>query len=153
MVYQYKKNADGMFVCHQCGATKKNQNTMHYHLKSHEGKLPFECNICKKQFLQASTLDLHKRAQHTEHQDRLLRCPVPSCPYEGTLTKANLQIHFIRKHCGTEAAAARKECCTLPTCTHCDKECKSLTAFHYHIANCIQLDSAREAQLKTIQAY
>lgn len=151
MVFEYIKNADNLFVCQHCGVTKKNQNTMHYHLKTHEGKLPFECGFCKRQFLHSSTLELHKQSQHATETKRLFHCPVADCDYEGTLTKSNLLIHFIRKHCKDEAVAAARA--GSPTvCTHCDKECKSMTSFHYHIANCISLDSDRAHQLAAIQS-
>ncbi len=155
MAYEYKKNADGHFVCPHCGETKRLQSTMHYHLKRHEGKLPYECKLCNKSFLHASTLELHKKAQHQKEQERMFKCPMPGCAYPGTLTKANLLIHYVRKHCKEEAAAAvsnASESTSKPTCVHCEKACNSLTAFHYHIAGCMDLkDAVREQHIRTIQ--
>ena len=153
MVFSYQKNADGHFVCGICGKTAARQNTMHYHLKTHEGKLPYECSICKKGFLHASTLDLHKKAQHEKEMDRMFKCPVLNCSFEGTLTKSNLLIHYVRKHCKGEALKCmeRAEDGQI-RCTTCNKETKSLTAFHYHVSSCIQLDDARAQQLADMKA-
>jgi len=153
MVYEYQKNADGLYVCGHCGKTAAKQNTMHYHLKTHEGKLPYECSICKKGFLHASTLELHKKAQHEKEMERIHKCPFPGCAYEGTLTKANLIIHFMRKHCKDETAAAMERGDGDQfRCKHCTKGMKSLTAFHYHVASCVALDTTRAAQLMQIRA-
>jgi uncharacterized Zn-finger protein len=154
MGYEYKKNADGHFVCPHCGETKRLQSTMHYHMKRHEGKLPHECKLCNKSFLHASTLELHKKAQHQKEQERMFKCPMPGCPYEGTLTKANLLIHYVRKHCKAEATASIAPASTsaAPQCVHCGKECKSLTAFHYHLVGCMPLEDAnRQNHLAAIQ--
>ncbi len=155
MCYDYKKNDAGEFVCPTCGVTKRLQSTMHYHMKRHEGKLPFECRICKKSFLHASTLDLHMKAQHEKEQERMFKCPMPGCTYAGTLTKANLLIHYVRKHCKEEAAAAVAENSpsnSTPICRFCNKGCNSLTAFHYHVASCMPIaDPARKQHIVTIQ--
>lgn len=148
---KYKKNSDGHFICPYCGETKRIQSTMHYHMKKHEGKLPFECNICKKGFLHASTLDLHIKAQHQKEQERMFKCPMEGCVYKGTLTKSNLIIHFIRKHCKEEATAMGQDADRPLTCRSCNKETNSMTAFHYHIAGCIQIkDTGRQAHLNTL---
>ena len=145
MPYVYQKNADGLFVCGVCQVTKKNQNTMHYHLKTHEGHLPFECPTCKKEFLHAQTLALHVAARHTKEKAATLQCPY--CPYK-TLTKANRIIHFMRKHCGEETSRFATNGLVCPAC---DKECNSSTAFLYHIAtNCMQLPTAKQAALDSI---
>jgi len=128
MPYTYQKNQAGEFVCGICAAVKKNQNTMHYHMKRHEGHLPFECPTCNKEFMHAQTLALHVAARHSEQEAASLKCP--SCPYK-TLTKANRIIHFMRKHC---AEAVAKVATTGNTCPECKKELNSSTAFLYHFA-------------------
>lgn len=132
MVYQYQKNAAGDFVCHICSAVKKNQSTMHYHLKRHEGKLPFQCPTCKREFLHASVLALHVAARHSRPSAGELACPV--CPYK-TLTKANRVLHFLRNHCAEDVAAFRKRCTTPLACAGCGKACNSPTAHLYHAAS------------------
>lgn len=153
MTYTYTKNVAGLFVCPKCGVTKEKQNTMHYHLKTHETKLPFECGFCKKTFLHASTLELHKRAQHTKETEKLMKCSVHGCPFKGTLTKANLLIHFVRKHCADEVQATLETRVDDYKCKICSKSMKSLTAFHYHAITCINVQDTKMADcLKQIQA-
>ena len=145
MTYTYQKNAEGLFVCGICQAVKKNQNTMHYHMKKHEGHLPFECKICKKEFLHSQTLALHISARHSKEEAANLKCPC--CSYK-TLTRANRIIHFIRKHCEEELKLFSKSSLTCPTCK---KECNSQTAFLYHIASsCIILPETKQALLKEL---
>ena len=132
MPYEYQKNEAGDYVCGQCGVTKRNQNTMHYHLKRHEGKLPFECEFCSKGFLQASTLQLHVAARHAHESAARLCCPL--CPYK-TLTKANRVLHYIRKHCASDLAAFSAGSKEGMACAGCGKACRSQTSYLYHIAS------------------
>jgi len=144
MSYVYQKNAEGLFVCGICQATKKNQNTMHYHMKKHEGHLPFQCSTCKKEFLHSQTLELHIAARHSSHDAANLRCPC--CPFK-TLTKSNRIIHYIRKHCEEDVKKFATKNLTCPTC---DKVCNSNTAFLYHISQCIELPVDKKELLQTI---
>ena len=151
MPYSYQKNAAGEFVCPTCGVTKKRQNTMHYHMKKHETKLPFECTHCKKQFLQAISLKVHIDSMHARDEKKMLSCPC--CEFR-TLTKANRIIHFIRHHCtDEERAASLEEKDNKYTCKVCDKVCNSNTAFQYHVAGCIKIsDPVRKEALELISA-
>ena len=147
MTYTYKKNAAGEYVCEICQATKKNQNTMHYHLKKHEGHLPFECQICDKEFLHAQTLAVHMAAKHSKEEAANLKCPC--CPYK-TLTKSNRIIHFMRKHCSEEIAALKATDLTCPTCA---KVSNGSTAFLYHLSTgCLALEGERKEQLDMLTA-
>lgn len=126
---------------------------MHYHMKSHEGRLPFECNFCSKQFLQAYTLEIHKKAQHDKEESRLLKCPVDNCCFKGTVTKSNLLIHFVRKHCHDEVEGILTMKDGLYQCKQCNRELKSSTAFYYHAISCITVQNTVVlAQLKGIRA-
>lgn len=143
MTYTYQKNAAGDYVCGICQATKKNQNTMHYHLKTHEGHLPFHCTTCKKEFLHSQTLALHVAARHSNEAG--LKCPL--CPHK-TLTKANRIIHFLRKHCEEEFISLKADSLTCPACR---KSCNSSTAFLYHLSKgCLVLPAEKQNQLNTI---
>ena len=145
MPYSYQKNAEGHFVCGVCQVVKKNQNTMHYHLKTHEGHLPFTCGTCKKEFLHAQTLALHISARHSKEDAANLKCPC--CPFK-TLTKANRLIHFVRKHCEEEVKQFSKNSLT---CSHCQKVCNSNTSFLYHISQgCLTLSGEKQAFLQEI---
>jgi DNA-directed RNA polymerase subunit RPC12/RpoP len=144
MTYTYQKNAAGLFVCGICQATKKNQNTMHYHLKAHEGHLPFECSICKKEFLHSQSLAVHVAARHSQEAAGL-KCPL--CPHK-TLTKANRIIHFIRKHCTEEITPLKA---TNYCCSTCSKVSKSNTAFLYHLSTgCLELPLEKQECLNRI---
>ena len=146
MTYTYQKNADGLFVCSICSDVKKNQNTMYYHMKGHEGKLPFECTICKKGFLQSQSLIVHMAARHASDEQKQLVCPC--CPFK-TLTKANRIIHYVRKHCQEPLEKALVLEDGVYGCAHCHKKMKSNTAFHYHAAGCIRLGE-KQAELDGI---
>ncbi len=151
MVFEYIKREDGLYVCPQCGETKRLQTTMYYHMKKHTGKFPYECHHCKKGFLHASTRDLHIKAQHEKVEEKMYRCPGEGCTYKGTLTKANLLIHYIRKHCKAEAMALLGGDKDSATCKGCSKVCNSMTSFHYHVAGCMKLsDTKRQEDVKSL---
>jgi hypothetical protein len=152
MPYTYNKNADGLYVCPHCNVTKERQNTMHYHLKTHEGRLPYECKLCSKQFLQAYTLEIHNKSQHEREENCLLRCPVGNCSFKGTVTKSNLLIHFVRKHCADSVNSILSMNDGAYQCRSCRKEMKSSTAFYYHALSCITIqDKVLLKQLEAIQ--
>jgi len=138
MTSKYIKNENGDFVCPNCEVVKKNQNTMYYHMKKHEGKLPFECDICKKDFVQKSSLDLHKLSKHknTKKEDlKTFKCVFDHCNFE-SITKANRRIHCLRKHFQDEVAKIMDE----NKCLSCDKSFQSATAFYYHVSSCIHIN-------------
>jgi len=125
---------------------------MHYHMKTHEGRLPFECTFCSKQFLQAYTLDIHIKTQHERENDSIHKCPVENCCYKGSAVKSNLLIHFIRKHCSKESNEILEAKNDLYKCKACDKEMKSSTAFYYHAVSCMTVsDTVLKGHLKGIQ--
>ena len=154
MPYSYQKNADGLYVCSLCGETKNRQNTMHYHMKTHEGRLPYECNFCAKQFLQAYTLEIHKKTQHEREENNLLHCPVEKCCFKGTTTKSNLLIHFTRRHCHKEVEKILQMNDDVYNCKQCGKNMKSSTAFYYHALSCITIeDTTVSGYLNEIKDY
>jgi len=131
MVYTYTKNAEGLYTCPECDKVTEKQNTMHYHRKTHEQNLPFECKLCpptvpvsKRQFLQAQTLANHVAAKHSSDISTLA---CPECPVK-SLTKANRIIHYVRKHCEIKQDTL--------TCSPCGKVCKSCTSYAYHLGTC-----------------
>ena len=118
---------------------------MHYHMKKHEGHLPFECQTCKKEFLHAQTLAIHVAARHAKEEAAHLKCPC--CTYK-TLTKATMIIHYVRNHCADEIVAMKNDG---NTCAKCQKEGNSKTAFLYHIAKgCLSLPPSRRLELDSI---
>jgi uncharacterized Zn-finger protein len=153
MTFDYIRNEQGLFVCPHCKVTKTRQNTMHYHLKKHEGKLPFQCNLCKKEFQFQQTLDLHRLAKHsneTKEKVHKHKCPFTNCPFQ-SLTEGNLRIHFLRKHCSDAIQNILQVSNDKFQCTACKKSFQSSTAFHYHAASCVSIqDKVRRDMLETI---
>lgn len=145
---KYIKNDEGDFVCPSCDIVKKNQNTMYYHMKKHEGKLQFECDICKKDFIQKSSLELHKISKHTNQpKEDMYSCVFEDCESE-SLTKANRRIHCLRKHFKDEIAAILEK--DTNACNTCKATFQSLTAFYYHATDCIRVSGNRAEMLKLI---
>ena len=143
MPLKYVKDEEGNFVCPHpgCGIKKKNQNTMHYHMKKHEEQLDYTCKTCKKQFLQKQTLDLHIRSKHPElandNDEKKFKCPFDNCDFKA-LTKGNCVIHCLRVHFQDEIndIMIKDEETKMIYCNECQKEFSSSTAFYYHCKNC-----------------
>ena len=155
MTFDYTKNNNGEFVCPHCPQTKKNQNTMHYHLKKHAGNLEHACKDCDAKFLHSVQLKNHILSKHTNTDTvRKLKCPHPDCTFE-TLTKSNRLIHYLRKHCEEEVKnimrMTRGDNATSYTCTVCNDVCVSNTSFCYHAKGCMQItDAARQREMASI---
>lgn len=141
---RYIKNEDGNFVCPSCNVIKEKQNTMYYHMKKHEGKLPFVCDICTKDFMQKTSLELHKISKHKIQDNELLekfKCIFTNCDFEA-ITKANRRIHCMRKHCKEEVCNIMNEIVdtdnnSIYTCITCTKRFTNNTGFYYHAIHCI----------------
>jgi hypothetical protein len=113
-------------------------------MKKHEGKLPYECSICKKDFMQKASLDLHMLSKHKDpKKSDMFKCPAKGCEFE-SLTKANCRIHCLRKHFKEEINAIMEEnnCCTV-----CKNAFLSNTAFYYHAAKCVKLNNLEKQNL------
>ena len=83
---------------------------------------------------------------------REYKCPSEGCEFKGAFTKANLLIHYVRKHCSKEIKSLLDKTESAYKCTSCTKEMKSLTAFHYHCVKCVTgLDQQHLDELKSIQ--
>ncbi|XP_012268247.2 transcription factor E4F1-like [Athalia rosae] len=48
-------------VCPQCGRSFNHKNSLVYHMRSHSGERPHQCDVCGKSFFAASALKVHKR--------------------------------------------------------------------------------------------
>lgn len=146
MCSKYVKNEKGWFVCPSCNVVKQKQNTMYYHMKKHEGKLPYECNICKKDFIQKTSLELHMLSKHKDKNVKKIdsfRCPFEGCEFEA-LTKANRRIHCLRKHFKNEIIQILEE---NNTCGCCKNSFLSNTSFYYHALDCIKCDSLEKQKI------
>jgi hypothetical protein len=136
----YMKNAEGHFVCPHCGETKEKQNTMFYHMQTHEGKLPYECNVCKKGFVQKQELLLHKQRRHAQElkgSADVVVCPFDDCDFED-IRKGNVRIHCIRIH-GRDYISNDmiKRVGTQWSCGLCDYNCGSQAGLYYHLSSCL----------------
>jgi hypothetical protein len=158
MTLKYFKNEEGLFVCPDCGVTKKNQSTMHYHIKKHQEELNYICKECKKGFLQKQTLDLHMKSKHPESLrtdsccNKRFCCPFDNCEFSA-LTKGNTVIHCLRVHFAEEI----KKIMNIDTTTndrksyHCNECCNdfnSSSAFMYHCKDCISFDKDTDKYTK-----
>jgi KRAB domain-containing zinc finger protein len=145
MASKYIRNESGHFVCPNCEVVKKNQNTMYYHMKKHEGKLPFECDICKKDFVQKSSLEVHKLSKHktVKKEVEMFKCVFVNCDFK-SITKANRRIHCLRKHFHDEVSEIMDD---NNNCSNCNKTFLSQTAFYYHVSSCIKINNLDKQKL------
>jgi hypothetical protein len=146
MSSKYIKNEQGWFVCPNCNVVKENQNTMYYHMKKHEGKLPFECDICKKDFIQKTSLELHKLSKHKDRDTNKIdtfKCCFDGCKFEA-ITKANRRIHCMRKHFKNETDIILDE---ENSCKACKTKFSSTTAFYYHAISCVRIVSPERQKI------
>jgi len=140
----YIRNDDATFTCPDCGVIKNHQSTMYYHMKQHRNEYIYECGICKKGFMQKSMLEKHCAVHHSSTCDsEHYTCPKKDCTHSSK-TKGNLRIHIIRVHLADEVNIIYKRRAGEHTAQHrcrgCRETFKSLTAFYYHAAGCIDCD-------------
>jgi hypothetical protein len=145
MVFEYKKNEQGHYVCGICNVVKEKQNTMHYHLQRHEGAATYECDKCDKKFYQKYTLDTHMKLVH-EKKDPTIKCPFDSCT-ETFHKKEYCRVHIARNHLKKllEPWIVKKD--TTYSCGSCNKECKSYPSILYHV-----MDHAKESTDTVLRA-
>ncbi len=143
MVFEYKKNEQGLYVCGTCGATKEKQNTMHYHLQKHEGTMKYACTHtgCTKKFYQKYALDDHVKLNHsTKPIEPSISCPWTDCK-DKFHKKEHCRLHIARNHLKEYLAPLiiKKEDSKVHTCGSCKKDYNSYPAILYHI-----MDHAKE---------
>ena len=139
MVFQYTKNDAGLYVCGICSETREKQNTMHYHLQKHEGKMQHACPSCEKRFYQKYALDDHIKLRHSTKPITSIKCPFDTCK-ESFQKKEYCRIHIARNHLKTsvDAIIQKKEGSKIHTCTSCKKECNSYPSILYHVMDHIK---------------
>lgn len=133
MVYEYKKNADGHYVCTICNCVKKNQNTMHYHMQKHEGSRPHKCSHCDMTFIQKYALDTHTKIQHSDKVPEM-KCPFENCDHT-VHKKEYLRVHIARNHISETLKPwiVKSENAGSYSCDCCKKVCKSYPSILYHV--------------------
>ena len=98
MVFEYKKNDLGHYVCETCGETREKQNTMFYHLQKHEGIMSHTCEHCNKQFYQKYELNNHMKLQHSIGiKNEGMKCPFENCDTRFQ-KKEYCRVHIARNH-------------------------------------------------------
>ena len=142
----YKKTKDGKFVCPTCGEIKEKQNTMFYHMQTHVGKLPYECNICKKSFVQKQELLLHKQRKHAEEEKKTkadtvkfneIKCPYDDCDFSN-IRKGNVRTHCMRKHASEYITKDTIKYDGINyNCLVCKFNSTSLSGIYYHLSTCL----------------
>ena len=133
MVFIYQKNEAGDYVCAICSQVKKNQNTMHYHMKKHEGKQSYECKSCDKKFYQKYALDDHVKLNHSTDPIETIKCPFDNCN-STFIKKEHCRIHIARNHIKNEISKLIEKHAdsNKHTCLSCQKEFNSYPAILYH---------------------
>ncbi|XP_014297284.1 myoneurin isoform X1 [Microplitis demolitor] len=56
-----RKTQNNEMICPQCDRSFHHKNSLVYHMRSHSGERPHQCEICGKSFFAASALKVHKR--------------------------------------------------------------------------------------------
>lgn len=51
-----KKDKKALLTCMDCGKQFRHRNSIVYHMLSHEGNKPFQCEVCQKSFFTACAL-------------------------------------------------------------------------------------------------
>ena len=135
MVFKYQKNDDGHYVCGICSEVKEKQNTMHYHLQKHEGKMPHACSHCEKRFYQKYALDDHIKLRHsTKPVEANIKCPFDNCS-EKFHKKEHARVHIARNHLRDylNPWIQKKKDSKIHTCGNCNTDFNSYPAILYHV--------------------
>ncbi len=151
MVFQYEKNNDGHYVCTICASVKKNQNTMHYHMKKHEGKMTYECKDCDKKFYQKYALDDHIKMTHSTDKIIEIKCPFDECNLT-FVKKEHCRVHIARTHAKAhiEKIIEKKTDSNVHTCLTCTRDFNSYPAILYHVMDHIKDEPLLKEKLKVI---
>jgi hypothetical protein len=151
MVYEYKKNDDGNYVCTICAEVKANQNTMHYHMKKHDNNLSYACTKCEKKFYQKYTLDCHIKLNHSNEPIVEIKCPFTDCELS-FIKKEYCRIHIARSHLKKliDPLIEKKKDSKVHCCIPCKKDFNSYPAILYHTMDHMKDDPLYKDKLKVI---
>jgi hypothetical protein len=149
MTFEYNKNENGLYVCKVCGATKEKQNTMHYHMKRHEGIKSHQCQHCTESFYQKIELTNHIKIIHNKEEPSI-QCPF-TCNYSFH-TKAQCSIHIARTHLSQYSKTSMQHNTETKTytCLLCNKIFKSHPSILYHMTFHAKSDSLYKDILKSL---
>ena len=122
-------------MCGICSEVKEKQNTMHYHLQKHEGKMPHACSHCEKRFYQKYALDDHIKLRHsTKPVEANIKCPFDNCS-EKFHKKEHARVHIARNHLRDylNPWIQKKKDSKIHTCGNCNTDFNSYPAILYHV--------------------
>jgi hypothetical protein len=142
MVFDYIRTENGDYQCPHCDYVKKNQSTVHMHIRAkHGGSFKHKCEHCEYETTTKQNLENHLQSKHateTTKVEKNFKCT--DCKFE-TRTKAGLRSHYMLKHLTTEMneMLGKKESGG-HQCTICGEEFKSKPAFVYHSPKCLDND-------------
>lgn len=128
---------------------------MYYHMQRHEGRLPHECDICKKGFIQKTELQLHTLKYHPANDAPAKTvCPIDGCDF-ADYRKGNVRTHLMRKHAAPYLEELiRRTAAGNWHCVICNTTIGSASGFYYHLYNCAAqsdlLDSAIKQGIATL---
>ena len=158
MVFEYKTNEQGHYVCDICGSVKTRQNTMHYHLQRHEGTKNYSCTYankgCTKKFYQKYALDEHVKMSHSSVPvEPTIKCSFPDCT-SAFHKKDAYRIHIARTHLKDRIKdwIVKNDDSTVAaySCDVCKVEYKSYPAILYHVMDHAKEDAALKEKLRGI---
>lgn len=139
MTFEYIRTESGEFKCPHCEFTKKNQSTVHMHIKAkHNGTFKHKCEHCTYECAARQTLENHVISKHPEQVDvvREFACPCNGCEFE-SLTKGGLRSHYLLKHLAKYVSTYFAKSDEGIQCSHCGTGFNSKPSFIYHLVNCL----------------
>jgi hypothetical protein len=138
MPFQYERTESGDFKCPYCDFAKKNQSTVHMHIRAkHSGSFKYKCEHCDYETSTKQNLDNHIIAKHKEEAGEVEKDH--GCIYceFSSRTKGGLRSHYMLKHLATITTSMLKKDEKGCECTSCKEVFKSKPAFVYHVPQCM----------------
>ena len=108
------------YPCPNCTEIFPARNYLKSHLAwSHEGRKPFQCDVCSQCYLESEQLELHKKNIHSEKTCHVCKSVLPDLK--------RYKVHFAIEHDGIKPLI----------CAVCDEKFISRTSWkqHLHDAN------------------
>ena len=140
MTFEYIRTEDGEYQCPHCPFKKKNQSTVHMHIKAkHTGSFKHKCEHCNYECAARQTLENHVAAKHPDQLQEKVRefaCPHEGCAFE-SLTKAGLRSHYLLKHLSKYTNMYLGKTDTGIQCSHCGTGFQSKPSYVYHVPACL----------------
>ena len=120
------------YSCEQCDYQTKVKFNFDRHVKGHQPKKKYPCEVCGKQFV--------KEARYLEHMDKMhqvrtkpkkeFTCPIDLCEYVSD-RKFNMEVHILNVHVNKKESKPKSTTCDL-----CEKKFKSPSHKNRHQKNC-----------------